>query len=139
MASMVASNMLTRVDLDALPDDGLRHELIDGQFVMTPVLGFDHQVMADEVRRLLWGALRGTGLTVLSAATKHVDTGRKREVYDEAGVGYCRLIDPDGPSITILALADGGYAHVGHVSGGDTFSFEQSVVLTLCPTELLAD
>ena len=39
MASMVASNILTRADLDALPDDNLRHELIDGQFVMTPGTG----------------------------------------------------------------------------------------------------
>jgi hypothetical protein len=34
--ALVASRMLTRDDLDALPDDGLRHELIDGSFVMTP-------------------------------------------------------------------------------------------------------
>ena len=32
----VMAIMLTRDDLDALPDDGLRHELIDGTFVMTP-------------------------------------------------------------------------------------------------------
>ena len=35
----VMAIMLTREDLDALPDDGLRHELIDGAFVMTPSPG----------------------------------------------------------------------------------------------------
>lgn len=34
---------LSRADLDALPDDGLRHELLDGAFVMTPSPGFRHQ------------------------------------------------------------------------------------------------
>jgi hypothetical protein len=38
---MLVDNLLTREELDALPDDGLRHELIDGAFVMTrrPGLG----------------------------------------------------------------------------------------------------
>jgi Uma2 family endonuclease len=36
---------LTRADLAALPDDGLRHELIDGAFVMTPAPGARHQWM----------------------------------------------------------------------------------------------
>lgn len=34
---------LTRADLDALPEDGLRHELLDGAFVMTPNPGLQHQ------------------------------------------------------------------------------------------------
>ena len=34
--ALMAGRMLSRADLDALPDDGLRHELIDGSFVMTP-------------------------------------------------------------------------------------------------------
>ena len=32
MAVMVSTRTLTRADLDALPDDGLRHELIDGTY-----------------------------------------------------------------------------------------------------------
>ena len=36
---MPVDNMLTREELDALPDDRLRHELIDGAFVMTPAPG----------------------------------------------------------------------------------------------------
>ncbi len=34
--AVMASRMLSRADLDALPDDGLRHELIDGAFVKMP-------------------------------------------------------------------------------------------------------
>lgn len=45
MSLMATGSLLTRKDLDALPDDGLRHELIDGAFVMTPSPGFRHQSM----------------------------------------------------------------------------------------------
>jgi hypothetical protein len=38
--SVMAARELTRADLDALPDDGLRHELIDGAFVITRLLGY---------------------------------------------------------------------------------------------------
>lgn len=37
--ALMAGRILTRDDLDAQPDRGLRHELIDGSFVMTPAPG----------------------------------------------------------------------------------------------------
>lgn len=43
MSVMPVDSMLTREELDALPDDRLRHELIDGAFVMTPAPGVGHQ------------------------------------------------------------------------------------------------
>ena len=67
MAVMVTARLLTRVDLDALPDDGLRHELIDGHFVMTPAPGSNHQTISGALYRRLWSALQGTGLKVLTA------------------------------------------------------------------------
>lgn len=67
MAVMAASGLLTRSDLDALPDDGLRHELIDGAFVMTPAPGVPHQAMVAGLYRALWAAATGTDLTVLFA------------------------------------------------------------------------
>ena len=67
MAVMPVDNMLTRDELDALPDDRLRHELIDGAFVMTPAPGFGHQRMASRLHSLLEAACRGTDLEVLFA------------------------------------------------------------------------
>ena len=67
MAVMVSTRTLTRADLDALPDDGLRHELIDGHFVMTPAPGSNHQTISGALYRRLWSALEGTGLKVLTA------------------------------------------------------------------------
>ncbi len=59
--------MLTRADLEALPDDGLRHELIDGTLVMNPAPGVPHQTVAFALARVLFHAASGTGLKVLPA------------------------------------------------------------------------
>lgn len=67
MSVMPVNNLLTRADLDALPDDGLRHELIDGAFVMTPSPGVGHQWMSAALVDVLRSAARGTGLAVLYA------------------------------------------------------------------------
>jgi Uma2 family endonuclease len=65
--AIMAGRMLTRVDLDALPDDGLRHELIDGAFVMTPAPGMAHQDFAFALARMLHAATAGTDLKVMMA------------------------------------------------------------------------
>ena len=65
MASMVST--ITREYLDALPDDGLRHELIDGTLVMTPAPGTDHQRIVGGLYVALRDALRGTEYEVLMA------------------------------------------------------------------------
>jgi Uma2 family endonuclease len=67
MAVMLVDNLLTREELDGLPDDGLRHELIDGAFVMTPAPGVGHQRMAAELYAALRVACAGTDLRVLFA------------------------------------------------------------------------
>ncbi len=180
MASMVASNMLTRSDLDALSEDNLRHELIDGQLVMTPAPGLSHQTMADALCRRLWEVLRGSDLKVLSASfdvalgphvvqpdvvvarrtdfterdlpvapilvvevlspsTAHIDNGRKRDLYAEAGVAHYWLIDPEGPAITLLTLADGRYTEIAHASGDEVATIDQPARLELSAAELLAD
>ena len=67
MSVMAIDNLLTREDLDALPDDGLRHELIDGAFVMTPSPGMGHFDMGAALVRVLWAATRDTNLKVVYA------------------------------------------------------------------------
>lgn len=67
MARMARANVLTRDDLNALPDDGLRHELIDGAFVMTPAPGRLHQRVVFSLARALHSAAEGSDLEVLLA------------------------------------------------------------------------
>lgn len=67
MSLMATGNLLTRADLDALPDDGLRHELIDGTFVMSPAPGRPHQRMAVGIAVALRTAVAGSDLEMLMA------------------------------------------------------------------------
>ena len=43
----------TRAELDALPDDGRRHELIDGSLVVTPAPSWRHQSVIGKLYLLL--------------------------------------------------------------------------------------
>lgn len=59
MATVTAlprSRPLTRDDLDAMPDDGHRYELIDGALVVTPAPGERHQTVVGELYVLLRAA-----------------------------------------------------------------------------------
>ena len=44
---------LTLADLEAMPDDGRRYELIGGAIVMTPAPGVDHQRVSRRLQRLM--------------------------------------------------------------------------------------
>ena len=57
---------MTRADLEALPDDGRRHELIDGTLVVTPAPRLRHQRMVVRLVTLLETARPG-GVRVLVA------------------------------------------------------------------------
>jgi len=47
------SRPLTRADLDAMPDDGHRYELIDGALIVTPSPSAMHQIVVVELIALL--------------------------------------------------------------------------------------
>lgn len=62
MTLTAAGRPMTRVELDALPDDGRRHELIDGVLVVTPAPRPRHQALLgnlyQELRQACPEALR---------------------------------------------------------------------------------
>ena len=67
MSVMVAEALLTRADLDALPDDGRRHELLDGAIFVTPSPGFAHQDVVMRLGSILLPRVDAAGLVVLGA------------------------------------------------------------------------
>lgn len=177
MSVMPIDNRLTREELDALPDDGLRHELIDGAFVMTPSPNVRHQDMSAGLFLALQSAIRDTQLKVLyapfdvvlgsnvvvpdllvarpsdftdrslpvapllvveirSPSTAWLDEGRKRSIYEEAGVGSYWLADPVAPAITILELVDGHYVEVARAVGDQSITVTKPAPVTLNPVDL---
>ena len=59
---------LTYEDLLALPDDGLRHELIDGEHYVTPAPGSAHQLIIGNLYLLLsaFARERAAGVVMLA-------------------------------------------------------------------------
>ncbi len=179
MSVMVADALLTRADLDALPDDGRRHELLDGAIVVTPSPGFGHQdvlgALFVQLRQVIGGSdlvvftgpfdvvlaehtvvvpdilaarreqftakdLPGAPLLVVevrSRSTATVDAVIKRDLYEKAGVASYWLVDPAGPSITVLELADGRYQEVARAQGDESIEVTAPVPMRLTPADWL--
>ena len=53
VTTLPRSRPLTRADLDAMPDDGHRYELIDGVLIVTPAPSATHQTVVLELAVLL--------------------------------------------------------------------------------------
>jgi Uma2 family endonuclease len=53
MTAIETQGRFTRADLDAMPDDGRRYELLDGAIIVTPAPSRDHQRAVLRTARLL--------------------------------------------------------------------------------------
>lgn len=53
VTTLPRSRPLTRDDLDQMPEDGHRYELIDGALIVTPAPSYDHQSVVGELYLLL--------------------------------------------------------------------------------------
>jgi len=135
------ASVTTIEELLALPDDGLRHELLDGEHVVTPAPELPHQAILRELFAALQHALGGQdelvlfwspadivlgpkalvqpdlfvvrkaagrrlrkwsdvgvpvlAVEVLSPSTASRDRGKKRRIYQEAGVAEYWIVDFD--------------------------------------------
>jgi hypothetical protein len=77
-----AGRPFTVVELDRMPDDGRRYELLDGTLVVSPRLTTIHQVVAGRLYRVLSGACPKTCASCLR--------GTRSAVPDGAPPGKCR-------------------------------------------------
>ena len=76
---------------------------------------------------------------VLSPSTRRVDLHLKRDRLQSAGVPSYWLVDPAGPSVTVLELQDGSYVEVAHVVGDEACEVSAPFPVRLVPEQLLED
>jgi Uma2 family endonuclease len=62
MAVAAAKRKLTYADFERIPDDGLRHEIIDGEHFVSPPPNHSHQVIAGNLHLLLGNHVRAHAL-----------------------------------------------------------------------------
>lgn len=76
-------------------------------------------------------------IEVLSPNTRRIDQTLKRERYQRAGVPGYWLVDPTGPSVTVLELQDGTYVVAATASGDETADVAHPAPMTLHPASWL--
>jgi len=169
---------LTYADLEGMPDDGHRYELVDGVLVVTPAPGTAHQRCVVRLAALLVTAVGSQHdvlvapydylvspttllqpdllvarredlgearlerppvlvIEVLSPSTRLTDLGTKRLAYEAAGVAAYWLVDPEEPSLTVLALDEGRYVEEGVVVAGERYQASSPFAVTVVPSELV--
>jgi Uma2 family endonuclease len=101
--------------LYALPEDGMRHELLDGTLLVTPPPSVKHQLVAYRLRQLL-----------ADAAPRDV------EVLEAVGVAV-----PSGLLVPDVVVARAAAVHAGprHLEAGDVMA----VVEIVSPSSRMAD
>jgi Uma2 family endonuclease len=70
---------------------------------------------------------------VLSPSTRWKDLGRKREIYEQAGVPSYWVVDPIAQTLTVLSLQDGSYVESDRLTGQGQLSVDRPYPLTLMP------
>lgn len=178
MHALPFSRPLTRADLEDLPENGHRYELIDGVLLVSPGPHLPHQDMVGNLHLLLRAGcpphlkvvlapfavaladdtevqpdllvadrtqftrkeLPGPPLLaveVLSPSTRRFDLLLKRDRLQTAGVPSYWLVDPEGPSVTVLELQGGTYVEVAHADGDEVGEVTRPYPLRMVPQELL--
>lgn len=97
------SRPLTRADLETMPDDGHRYELVDGALLVTPAPSLRQQLVSSRLHVLLANAAT-PGLLVLSAPTDVVlaeDTVMQPDLIVVERAGFD---DPSTPLRPLLAV-----------------------------------
>ena len=76
-------------------------------------------------------------MEAISRSSRSVDRSLKRLVYQESGVAHYWIVDPDAPSVTLLALEGDAYVETAVVRGADVLRVEAPVTVGLVPEDLL--
>ncbi len=105
----ILSNAFTVDDLESMPDDGKRYELIGGAIVMTPAPEPDHQRVVGGVFRLVQDACPPGHEVFLSPIDFDLAGGQRVEpdiiVVPYASIGKKRL---SGPALLVVEIVSPG-------------------------------
>jgi Uma2 family endonuclease len=93
--SMPAMRPVTTIEeLWALPEDGQRHELLDGVHVVTPAPTYRHQFLHGALFEALRGAVRGRGNLAVLSSPADIRLGSRTMVQPDL---FVLRIDPAAP------------------------------------------
>lgn len=134
----------TEADLDSLPADGHRYEILDGCLHMTPLNDAYHQIAMGNLLYALSDAVPG-GSEVLHGIGVRVpggnlipDRSAKLLKYAETGIPSYWRVERDG-TLIVHELDGAAYTTVATVSPGETWTAERPFAVTVDPAALLAD
>jgi hypothetical protein len=106
----------TVAELDRMPSDGHRYELMGGVLVVSPRPTTVHQFVAGRLHWVLSGDAKFTVppllvVEVRSPSTALIDLNRKKAAYQKFGVPSYWTVDPEParPELTVFELRDSGY------------------------------
>jgi len=69
--------------LDALPDDGQRYEIIDGELAVTPAPGLAHQLVLSALHPILFTFLDGSDVGRVLMSPSDVRSGPRRAIQPD--------------------------------------------------------
>ena len=95
MVMALATRAWTVEDLETLPDDGNRYEVVRGQLLVTPSPSFGHQALVSAIHVLLANYLARDGMALAFVAPGDVRFGRKDQVQPDVFVIPVALVTPD--------------------------------------------
>ncbi len=79
-------------------------------------------------------------IEVASPRTRAYDRRRKKDVYEEFGIGAYWIVEPDvnEPGLTVFELRDARYVEVAQVTGNEAFEAVRPFPVTVVPSELVS-
>jgi Uma2 family endonuclease len=158
MTALPVAPPFTNDDLRSFPDDGYRHERIDGQLIVSPSPILLHQRCVLSLSMLLSQAappemevLPGPidvifepitrppllVVEVASPSTRRTDRTLELATYEAAGVPSYWLVDPDGPTLTVVEPGEGRDGDPVTVTGDQGWTAARPFPVEVVPGRLV--
>ncbi|MGH9187152.1 MAG: Uma2 family endonuclease [Acidimicrobiales bacterium] len=91
---------------------------------------------SDESERRLEGT-PVLAVEILSPTTRRRDLGLKKRAYEDAGLPWYWVVDPEAPSVSAFRLADGRYREEATVAGDEVYETHDPFAVRVVPSDLV--